>query len=96
MVQPFFHIHARKSPMAIPPMSHTMSCQDATRPCSLSHSSLPMPIRSVIPPAIAHGKMSDIAMAMRAEVSRWRSPSVLIQSRMLPFIDEMIEDATET
>lgn len=69
MVTPLSYIHARKSPSSVPAASHPMSCQDATPPCSLSHSSLMMPMAKVASPAIHQANTSDSAMAMSADVS---------------------------
>jgi len=80
--------------MSIPPMSHPMSCHDATPPCSLSYSSLMTPMASAESPAAHRGANVATATVMSADVSKWRSPSVLIQPRMLPFIHEMVDDAT--
>lgn len=77
-------------------MSHPMSCHDATPPCSLSYSSLMTPMASAESPATHKGANVATATVMSADVSKWRSPSVLIQPRMLPFIPKVVEYPTDS
>ena len=46
--------------------------------------------------ATHQGAKVATATVISADVSKWRSPSVLIQLRRPPFIPEVIEDATDT
>ena len=46
--------------------------------------------------AFHHTRNEARRTTISADVSMWRSPSVLIQLRRPPFIPEVIEDATDT